>query len=193
MTSAGDSNRSTSTSSRRSRRCADTGGPPTTSGGRDRPPARHSTCSTRNSAAATSILRRAGCGHRARATTPSARRVTRATPPSPPRCGPTDPALLHYRSGGFFLARAAQVRRQRPAARRAARHGRRDRGADLRRAAQGVRPPRSEHHPADLDHRLAPAAGGRRGVLHRAGQRSWVSHALGPATHWRCAVSVTRR
>ena len=54
---------------------------------------------------------------------------------------PTDPALLHYRSGAFFLARAALVDGARAAARCAARPGGGDRGADLGRSAQGVRPP----------------------------------------------------
>ena len=75
---------------------------------------------------------------------------------------PTDPALLHYRSGGFYCARAAQVAGHDPVARRAAR----------------PRPPRADdpisggrhkvfghagpaRHPADLDDRLPPAARGR--------------------------------
>ncbi len=91
--------------------------------------------STPSSAAAISILLRAGCGRRARASTRSARPGTRATRRSPPRCGHR-PRLLHYRSGGFFLARGRAVP-ERSAARRAARPGRRGRGADLRRAAQG--------------------------------------------------------
>ena len=52
---------------------------------------------------------------------------------------PTDPALLHYRSGAFYLARAGAGRpRRRP--RRDARRHRRDRRADRRRPAQGLRP-----------------------------------------------------
>ena len=64
-------------------------------------------------------------------------------------------------------ARSTCARPRRPgagptaAARRAARPGRRGRGADRRRPAQGVRPPRPGGHPADLDDRLAPAARGR--------------------------------
>ena len=53
----------------------------------------------------------------------------------------TDPALLHYRSGGFYLARAAAGRPGRRVG-RPARHGRRRRGADRRRSPQGLRPPR---------------------------------------------------
>ena len=59
-------------------------------------------------------------------------------------------------------------RRPRAAARRAARPGRGHRGADLRRPAQGVRPPRPAHHSADVDHRLASAARRRGRVLDRA-------------------------
>jgi len=52
---------------------------------------------------------------------------------------PGDPALLHYRSGGFFLARSLQAgRSRRRPARGAARAGRRRRGPGLRWAAQGV-------------------------------------------------------
>ena len=95
---------------------------------------------------------------------------------------PTDPALLHYRSGGFFLARAAQVG-GRDALRDVLLGLRRGhRGTDLRRTAQGVRPPRPEHHSADVDHRVAPAAGGRRRVLHRARQEARRRHAHGPRT-----------
>ena len=48
-----------------------------------------------------------------------------------------------------------------PRPRRPARAGRVRRRADRRRPAQGVRPGRAGHHPADLDDRLAPAAGAR--------------------------------
>ena len=64
---------------------------------------------------------------------------------------PTDPALLHYRSGGFYCARAQQVPGSTPledillglvaAADR----------ADFRRATQSVRQPRARGHPSDLD------------------------------------------
>ena len=86
----------------------------------------------------------------------------------------TDPALLHYRSGAFYLARAPAGQ---PAPGRcpgrAARAGRRGGRADRRRAAQGVRPRRPAHHPADLDHRLAPAARGRAWPSRWAGPPGW--------------------
>ena len=63
-------------------------------------------------------------------------------------------------------------RRPRAAARCAARPGGGHGGADRGRAAQGLRPPRPAHHPADVDHRIAPAAGRRRRVLHRARQEA---------------------
>ena len=72
----------------------------------------------------------------------------------------TDPALLHYRSGAFYLVRArpgepaAQRRRRRPAGSRGG--GRR---ADRGRPAQGLRAPRAARDPADLHDCLAPAAG----------------------------------
>ena len=52
---------------------------------------------------------------------------------------------------------------------RAARARRRRDRADRGRAAQGLRPPRAGHHPDHVDDRVAPAAGGRAGVRHRAG------------------------
>ena len=84
-----------------------------------------------------------------------------------------DPALLHYRSGGFYAARAGPQRARAPETHTPVRdvllglalgRGR----PDLRRPAQGLRPPGAAHRPADLDHRLAPAARGRPGL--RAGQ-----------------------
>ena len=59
----------------------------------------------------------------------------------------------------------ARPRRRRRRAARPAGVGRR---ADRRRSAQGVRPRRAGRHPADVDDRLAPAAGDGRGVRHRA-------------------------
>ena len=80
---------------------------------------------------------------------------------------PTDPALLHYRSGGFYLARAGQAGRDgvvgRPA-RDGGGHGR----ADRRRPAQGLRSPRTRGHPADLHDRIAPAARGGDRIRDRA-------------------------
>ena len=69
-----------------------------------------------------------------------------------------DPALLHYRSGAFYLARAAQAGID-GAARRHARRRRRGRRADRRRPAQGLRAARARGHPDDLDDRVAPARG----------------------------------
>ncbi len=83
---------------------------------------------------------------------------------------PTDPALLHYRSGGFYAARAGQVAGLDPDPRRAARADGSGRRADRRRPAQGVRPPRAGRHPADLDHRLPPATRGRAGHRPAAGR-----------------------
>ena len=73
---------------------------------------------------------------------------------------PTDPALLHYRSGGFYLARAPQV----PASPTALRDvllglvaAADEPIAGGRHKVFGHAEPR--RHPADLDDRLAPAAG----------------------------------
>ena len=63
-------------------------------------------------------------------------------------------------------------RRSRTAARCAARVGGGHGGADRRWAAQGLRPSRPAHHSADVDHRVAPAAGRRSRVLHRARQEA---------------------
>ena len=76
---------------------------------------------------------------------------------------PTDPALLHYRSGAFYVARAQQVPGSTP----------------VRDVLQGLMALADEpiaggrhkvfghpdlgDHPADVDDRLAPAAGGRAG------------------------------
>ena len=75
---------------------------------------------------------------------------------------PTDPALLHYRSGGFYVARARRSP-ARPGPGRAAGADRLPRRADRRRAAQGVRASAIWRHPADLHGRLPSAAGGRAG------------------------------
>ena len=93
---------------------------------------------------------------------------------------PTDPALLHYRSGAFFLARAAQVDGREP----------------LRDVLLGLVAATDEpisggrhkvfgrhdlqHHSADVDHRVAPAARGRRRVLDRAGQEAGGRHVAWP-------------
>ena len=106
---------------------------------------------------------------------------------------PTDPALLHYRSGGFFLARAAQV----------------DGGDPLRDVLLGLVAATEE-----------PIAGGRHKVFGRhdlniipqtstiashlpravgvafsiaSAHASSASHATGPTTRSRCAASATHR
>ena len=161
--------RSTSTSARRSgsssrRRRADASW-----GCRRRGPW---SCSTPSSAAGTSTSPRAGCARRARASTRSARPATRATPRSPRRCGPTDPALLHYRSGAFYLARARAGAGPRTPLRdvllgvAAAAD---DPIAGGRHKVFGQ--PRPGDHPADLDDRLAPAAGGRASRSRSSGPR----------------------
>ena len=53
---------------------------------------------------------------------------------------PTDPALLHYRSGAFYLARARQVPGHDPRRDVLLGRRRRRRGPDRRWPAQGVRP-----------------------------------------------------
>ena len=93
---------------------------------------------------------------------------------------PTDPALLHYRSGAFYLARAGQVGRDGVPDILLGRHGR-DRRADRRRAAQGLRPPRPGGHPADVDDRLAPAARGRASRSRSTAPASSASSAPWPA------------
>ena len=132
--------------------------------------------STRRPRAATSTSPPAGCRRRARASTRSARPATRPTPRVGLLTRVDDPALLHYRSGGFYAARAARHAasarsgdRRRP--RRAARADRGGRRPDLGRPAQGVRPPGAARGPADLDDRLPPAARRRPGVRARQPRR----------------------
>ena len=100
---------------------------------------------------------------------------------------PTDPALLHYRSGGFYCARAAQVPGVDPV-----------RDVLLGLTASRHEPISGGRHkvfgnagaardPADLDHRLPPAASGRPGL--RAAPRA---SGCGVATRWpEDAVVVT--
>ena len=52
---------------------------------------------------------------------------------------------------------------------------------------------RAGHHPADLDDRLAPAAGARCRARLRPGGASSACPARGPATRWRSPASATRR
>ena len=80
---------------------------------------------------------------------------------------PTDPALLHYRSGAL-LSRARGAGGTRRRARHPARRHRRAHRADRGRPAQGVRPRRAGGDPADLDDRVASPARVRRRVRDRA-------------------------
>ena len=72
-------------------------------------------------------------------------------------------------------------------ARRAARPAGVERRADRRRPAQGVRPRRPVDHPADVDDRLAPAAGDGGGVRHRPGRLGSAAELRWPAD----AIAVT--
>ena len=117
---------------------------------------------------------------RARASTRSARRATRAMPPSRRRsgrpirrCCTTARAVSSWRAPRRWRA-ATPLRDVLLGLRR--RHRRADRGWP----AQGVRPPRPQHHPADLDDRLAPAAGGRCRVRDRPRRANLASHSAWP-------------
>ena len=89
-------------------------------------------------------------------------------------------------------SRSAFVAGRRSGTRRAARPRRRRRRADGWRAAQGVRPPEAQHHPADVDHRVAPSARGRAGLCARARPPTDVLEPRGRATPSSCALSATR-
>jgi 2-oxoisovalerate dehydrogenase E1 component len=93
---------------------------------------------------------------------------------------PTDPALLHYRSGGFFLARALQAGRPLDDALRAVLLGMLASADDPASGgpAQGVRRRRAGRDPADLDHRLTPAARARGRAGRRPGQAAGGAVAL---------------
>ena len=91
---------------------------------------------------------------------------------------PNDPALLHYRSGGFYLARAQQI---------AGHDGVSDILKGLLAAADepiaggrhkvfGNRRPRRD--PPDVDDRVAAAAGARRRLRHRRRGRARRGHAV---------------
>ena len=106
---------------------------------------------------------------------------------------PTDPALLHYRSGGFYLARARQV---------PGHDGVRDVLLGLLASADepiaGGRHKVFGHaglavHPADLDDRLAPAAGDGRRVRHRSGWPARRASRGGRTTPSPSPASVTLR
>ena len=95
---------------------------------------------------------------------------------------PTDPALLHYRSGGFFLARARQVGGSDPVARRSARprcrdHRDRSRAGGTRCSADTT----CAIIPPDLHRRLAPTARGGGGVRNRRAPRTLALRAAWPA------------
>ncbi len=81
------------------RRRRDRRSPTTTGGGSSRP----------RRSVATSTSSPASSNSRAGRTTRSARPVTRRTRWSRTAPGPSDPALLHYRSGAFYAARAQRV------------------------------------------------------------------------------------
>ena len=66
-------------------------------------------CSTPSWPAATPIWPPAGCSPRGPASTPSGRPATRATRAVAAALRLTDPAMLHYRSGAFYLVRAGQA------------------------------------------------------------------------------------
>ena len=109
---------------------------------------------------------------------------------------PTDPALLHYRSGGFYVARsllAAAVAGSGDPVVDVLRGmlARIDR-ADRRRAPQGVRPPRAVDHPADLDDRVPSAARRRARAQPRVGaprQSTTVATRLGGGVQLRRRVA----
>ena len=106
---------------------------------------------------------------------------------------PTDPALLHYRSGGFYLARARQVAdHPMRGPRRAGGHAGLGRRADRRRPPQGVRP--SATSTSSRRPRRSPRTCRARWVWPSRSDRA---RRLGPAdargrsTRWRCARSAT--
>ena len=84
----------------------------------------------------------------------------------------SDPALLHYRSGGFYAGTSRPRRFGQPGSRHSPEHDVRDERSDVRRTSQGVRPSGPRHHPADLDDR-APTCRERSGSA-----TAWIS--LGP-------------
>ena len=116
----------------------------------------------------------------------------RATPPSPRRCGRPTPRCCTTGPAGSTAPAPASAR-HRPRARRAARGGRVRRRADRGRTAQGVRPRRAGHHPADIHDRLAPAPRRSASRWASAGRRSWACHARGRATRSWSPRSATPR
>ena len=156
-------------------------------------PGRSTRSSTPSSTAATSTTPPAGCGRGVAGfyTIGSAGHEANALVAAALR--PTDPALLHYRSGGFYLARAQQV---------AGHDGVADVLLGLLASSDepiaGGRHKVFGHagpgrHPADVDDRVAPAAGdGRRRSPSAAPGASACRHA-GRPTPSPCAASATRR
>ena len=132
-------------------------------------------------------------GARGTASTRSVRPATRPTRWSPPPCGRRTRRCC-------TTARAASTS---PGPSRCPAHdGVRDvllgsarggRRADRRRAAQGVRARRPRGDPADVDDRLAPAAGDGRGVRHRPRPPARRADALAGRRHRRVPASATRR
>ncbi len=106
---------------------------------------------------------------------------------------PTDPALLHYRSGGLLLRPRGAGAGRRPGARRAAGADRLAARADLRRPPQGVRQRRPARDPPDLDDRLPPAAGGRPGLRAAPGAAHSAWPRPGPRTPSSWPASATPR
>ena len=103
-----------------------------------------------------------------------------------------DPALLHYRSGAFYLARAAQAEH------------RRRRDVMLGVVAAAVEPiaggrhkvfgrQRARRHPDDLDDRVAPSARGRDGARDRPRGAARRARARGSTTRSSSARSATPR
>ena len=93
---------------------------------------------------------------------------------------PTDPALLHYRSGGFYCASAGQVPGTTPIADVLSGVAAVDQRPHLRWSTQGLRPPRPLGDPADLHDRVAPAACVRARLLARPSVRARTSRRRGP-------------
>ena len=64
---------------------------------------------------------------------------------------------------------------------------------DRRWPPQGLRPCRPGRDPADVDHRLAPAAGARRGLRHRPRRAARADDGVARRTRSPCAASATPR
>ena len=111
----------------------------------------------------------------------------RPTPSSPPPCArPTRRCCTTARAASTWPGPSRSPGHD-GVARRAARPAGVGRRADRRRAPQGVRPRRAGGHPADVDDRLAPAAGDGRGVRHRPGRAASACRPAGRPTPSPCA------